>query len=55
MYLLQLSHDLVFGANEISLFLGITISGLFYFQYKKYNDQLQREEMLDHFLEENHL
>lgn len=51
MYLLQLSHDLLIGANEISLFIGLTISGLFYIQYKKYNDQLKREEMIDHFLE----
>ncbi len=50
MYLMQIVNDLVVRANEVSLFLGLTVSGLFYAQYKKYNEQLEREEMIDNFL-----
>ena len=36
--------------NEISLVLGLIASGLFYFQYKKYEAEAEKEEMIDSFL-----
>jgi len=38
--------------NEISLFLGLIVSGLFYLQYKRYEWQAKKDEMLDSFLDE---
>ncbi len=37
--------------NEISLVLGLLISGLFYLQLKKYESEERKEKMLDSFLE----
>jgi hypothetical protein len=36
--------------NEISLILGLIASGLFYLQYKKYEAEVDREEMVNSFL-----
>ena len=36
--------------NEISLVLGLIASGLFYLQYKRYESQAKKEEILDSFL-----
>jgi hypothetical protein len=36
--------------NEISLVVGLIASGLFYLQYKKYEAQAEKEEMLNSFL-----
>ena len=36
--------------NEVSLLIGLIASGLFYFQYKKYEAQAEKEEMLNSFL-----
>jgi len=36
--------------NEISLIVGLIASGLFYFQYKKYEAQAEKEEMINSFL-----
>ena len=36
--------------NEVCLLLGLIASGLFYFQYKKYEAQAEKEEMLKSFL-----
>jgi len=38
--------------NEISLILGLVASGLFYFQYKKYEAEAEKEEMINSFLSE---
>lgn len=38
--------------NEISLVLGLIASGLFYFQYKKYEAEAEKEEMINSFLRE---
>ena len=38
--------------NEISLILGLIVSGLFYVQYKRYEAQAEKEEIMDTFLEE---
>lgn len=37
-------------SNELSLIAGVIISVAFYFQYRKYNQQIEREEMIDNFL-----
>lgn len=39
-------------SNEISLVLGLIISGLFFLQYKRYETQAKKEEMLDAFLKD---
>jgi hypothetical protein len=36
--------------NEISLVAGLIASALFYLQYKKYESQAKKEEMIDSFL-----
>lgn len=36
--------------NEISSILGLIASGLFYLQYKKYEAEVDREEMVNSFL-----
>lgn len=36
--------------NEISLIAGLIASALFYLQYKKYEAQAKKEEMIDSFL-----
>lgn len=36
--------------NEISLFAGLFVSALFYFQYKQYEKEISKAEMLDQFL-----
>jgi len=37
--------------NEISLVLGFLVSGLFYWKYRHYETQLEKEEMLNSFLD----
>ena len=39
------------ASNEISLILGIIISGLFYWKYRYYEIQLEKEELLNSFLD----
>jgi hypothetical protein len=36
--------------NEISLVIGLIASGLFYLQYKRYETEAEKEEMLNSFL-----
>ena len=36
--------------NELSFLMGIVITIAFYIQYKKCSAEIEREEMLDHFL-----
>ena len=38
--------------NEISLLLGLIVAILFFIQYKRYEAQAEKEEMLDSFLED---
>ena len=38
--------------NELSLIFGIVVSALFFIQYKRYEAQAEKEEMLDAFLDE---
>ena len=37
--------------HEISLVLGLIASGLFYYQYKKYETEAEKEEMINSFLQ----
>jgi hypothetical protein len=37
--------------HEISLALGLLVSGLFYWKFRQYETQLKKEEMVNSFLE----
>jgi predicted membrane protein len=37
--------------HEASLVLGLFVSGLFFWKYKQYEAQLEKEEMLNSFLD----
>ena len=47
LYTSSLASDYV---NELSFIMGVIITIAFYIQYKKCNAEIEREEMLDHFL-----
>jgi hypothetical protein len=38
-------------SQELSLFFGLIASGLFYWKYRQYEAQLEKEEMVDSFLD----
>ena len=38
-------------SHEISLLVGLIASGIFYWKYRQYELQLQKEEMLNSFLD----
>lgn len=38
-------------SHEISLLAGLIASGLFFWKYRQYETQLEKEEMLNSFLE----
>jgi hypothetical protein len=38
-------------SNEISLIAGLFVTGLFYWKYRQYEAQIEKEEMLNSFLE----
>ena len=50
MELLYTSNLVCDYVNELSFLLGIIITIAFYVQYKKCDAEIEREEMLDHFL-----
>ena len=50
MWLLQTSDYLVRNANEVCFTVAMIISVLFYRQYKKYEEEAEREEMIEGFL-----
>jgi hypothetical protein len=39
-------------SHEISLLCGLFVSGLFYWKYRQYEAQLEKEEMLNSFLDQ---
>ena len=45
-----LTDILIYNANEICFTAAVVISMLFYNQYKKYEAELEREEMIEQFL-----
>ncbi len=50
MWLIQTSDYLVSNANEVCFSVAMIISILFYKQYKKYEQEAEREELIDSFL-----
>ena len=50
MWLAQASDYLARNANEVCFSLAMVISLLFYRQYKKYEEEAEREEMIERFL-----
>ena len=52
MELLQVAVGFEERINEIAFLLSIFVTALFYAEYKKYNYELEKEEMLDNFLQD---
>lgn len=50
MELLYTSNSAGDYVNELSFLIGVIITIIFYIQYKKCNAEIEREEMLEHFL-----
>jgi hypothetical protein len=50
MELLYTSNSIGDYANELTFIMGVIITIAFYIQFKKYNAEIEREEMLEHFL-----
>ena len=51
MWLAETSVFLIRNANEICFSAALFISFLFYLQYKKYEEEAEREELIDRFLQ----
>jgi uncharacterized membrane protein len=51
MTLLEMPNQIADRIYEASFFLSLAISALFYMKYKKYSLQMQKEEMIDNFLQ----
>jgi hypothetical protein len=49
--LITQKFDTMVTSNELSLVLGLLASGLFYWKYRQYELQAEKEEMLNSFLE----
>ncbi|HEY0356882.1 MAG TPA: hypothetical protein VGC29_11785 [Flavisolibacter sp.] len=45
-----LTEIIMNNANEVCFSAALGISLLFYYQYKKYEDEAEREEMIENFL-----
>ncbi|MES2883109.1 MAG: hypothetical protein V4676_13245 [Bacteroidota bacterium] len=50
MYFLQMTVDSVAWVREISFALSLLICGLFLLEYKRFSAAIEKEEMLDGFL-----
>jgi hypothetical protein len=50
MWLKETTDYLIGNANEVCFTLALMISFLFFKQYKKYEDELEKADMLDRFL-----
>jgi hypothetical protein len=50
MWLAETSVYLFRNANEVCFSAAVVISILFYLQYKKYEEEAEREEMIESFL-----
>jgi hypothetical protein len=50
MYLLNTSNLLADHINELSFIMGIIITIAFYIEYKKCAAEIEKQDMLDHFL-----
>ena len=49
MNLLQANID-VTSSNELSLIVGLVVTALFYLQYRRYESEMKKNEMIDRFL-----
>jgi hypothetical protein len=50
MWLREVTDYLIVNANEVCFTMAIFISALFFRQYKKYEAELEKEEMIENFL-----
>ncbi|HEU4472820.1 MAG TPA: hypothetical protein VFR58_17115 [Flavisolibacter sp.] len=50
MWLAYTSDYLLSNANEVCFSLAMAVSLLFFWQYKKYEQEAEREEMIERFL-----
>jgi uncharacterized membrane protein len=50
MWLREITDYLIVNANEVCFTFALFISALFFRQYKKYEAELEREEMIENFL-----
>ena len=50
MWLMETSDYLIRNANEVCFSAAMLISLLFFRQYKKYEEEMEREEMIERFL-----
>jgi hypothetical protein len=50
MWLKETTDYLIVNANEVCFTLALFVSALFFRQYKKYEAELEREEMIENFL-----
>jgi hypothetical protein len=48
--MMWLNEIIVSNANEVCFSVAMVISFLFYYQYKKYEEELENEEMIEQFL-----
>ena len=51
MELLKMNNQFADRIYEASFFLSLAISALFYMKYRKYSLEMQKEEMIDNFLQ----
>ena len=52
MVLTEITNNIELNANEVSFIASLFIFSLFYYQYKKYEAQIESEELVERFLEE---
>jgi len=51
MVLIEMSNQLAERIYEASFFLGLAVSALFYMKYRKYSIEMQKDDMIDRFLQ----
>lgn len=48
--MVELPAQFIFDPNDVSLILALLVSVLFYRQYKRYEEEISREETIEQFL-----
>lgn len=48
--MVELPTQMIFDPNDLSLILALLVFVLFYRQYKKYEEEISREETIEQFL-----
>ena len=51
MVLIEMSNQFAERIYEASFFLGLAVSALFYMKYRKYSTEMQKDDMIDRFLQ----